>query len=65
MYVLPEMMKVERFAGDNAVFQKFSEDMARNQQLMKTRQSESIENAYQQRARAVSDTGVSNPGSFL
>ena len=39
--------------------------MARNQQLMKTRQSESIENAYQQRARDVAATGVSNPGSFI
>jgi hypothetical protein len=58
-------MNIERFAGDNKVMQEFSNQIARNQQLMKTRQSEAMENAYQSRARDVAATGVSDAGSFL
>ena len=58
-------MNVERFAGENEVFQKFAQQMAANESLMARRQSEAMQNAYEQRARDVAATGVSNAGSFL
>lgn len=58
-------MKVERFAGDNEVFQQFARQMAANDTLMARRQSEALQNAYEQRARDVAATGVSNAGLFL
>ena len=58
-------MKVERFAGDNKVFQQFAQQMASNDSLMAKRQSEALQNAYEQRARDVAATGVSNAGLFL
>lgn len=58
-------MKVERFAGDNEVFQQFAQQMANNDTLMARRQSEALQNAYEQRARDVAATGVSNAGLFL
>ena len=58
-------MNVERFAGENEVFQKFAQQVAANDSLMARRQSEAMQNAYEQRARDVPATGVSNAGSFL
>ena len=58
-------MKVERFAGDNQIFQQFAQQMAANDTLMARRQSETLQNAYEQRARDVAATGVSNAGLFL
>lgn len=58
-------MKVERFAGDNEVFQQFAQQMATNDSLMARRQSEALQNAYEQRARDVAATGVSNAHLFL
>ena len=58
-------MKVERFAGDNKVFQQFAQQMVANDTLMARRQSEALQNAYEQRARDVAASGVSNAGSFL
>ena len=36
-------MKVERFAGDNQVFQQFAQQMAVNDTLMARRQSEALQ----------------------
>ena len=58
-------MKVERFAGDNQIFQQFAQQMAANDTLMARRQSEALQNTYEQRARDVAATGVSNAGLFL
>ena len=58
-------MNVQRFAGEDPIFQKFAEQMAQNDAMMRQRQSEAMQNAYQQRARDVQATGVSNAGSFL
>ena len=58
-------MKVKRFAGDNKIFQQFAQQMAANDTLMARRQSEALQNAYEQRARDVAATGVSNAGLFL
>lgn len=58
-------MKVERFAGDNEVFQQFAQQMAVNDTLMARRQAEALQNAYEQRARDVAATGVTNAGLFL
>ena len=58
-------MNVERFAGESEVFKKFAQQMAANDSLMARRQSEAMQNAYEQRARDVAATGVSNAGSFL
>ena len=58
-------MNVQRFAGESPIFQKFAEQMAQNDALMRQRQSETMQNAYQQRARDVAATGVSNAGAFL
>ena len=58
-------MNVERFAGDNEIMQKFAQQIAQNDALMKRRQSEALQNAYEARARDVSATGVSNAGSYL
>ena len=58
-------MNVERFAGDNQIMQKMAQQMQANDQLMRRRQSEAMQNAYEQRARDVSATGVSDAGLFL
>ena len=58
-------MNVERFAGDNPIMQTMAQQMQANDQLMRRRQSEAMQNAYEQRSRDVSATGVSNPGLFL
>ena len=58
-------MNVERFAGDNEIMQKFAQQVAANDALMKQRQSEALQNAYKARARDVAATGVSNAGLFL
>lgn len=58
-------MNVQRFAGDNKVFQQFAQQMVANDTLMARRQSEALQNAYEQRARDVAATGVSNAGLFL
>ena len=58
-------MNIERFAGDSRIMQKMAADMASNDALMRRNQSEAMQNAYQQRARDVSATGVANPGRFL
>ena len=51
-------MNVERFAGDNPIMQKMAQQMLSNDQLMRRRQSEAMQNAYQQRSRDVAATGV-------
>lgn len=58
-------MNVERFAGENEVFQRFAKQIAANDSLMSRRHSEALNNAYQQRARDVAATGVSNAGLYL
>ena len=58
-------MNVERFAGDNEIMQMFAQQVDANNALMKRRQSEAMQNAYEQRARDVRATGVSDAGSFL
>ena len=58
-------MNIERFAGENKIMQKMAADVAANEPLMRRNQSEAMQNAYQQRARDVSATGVSNPSSYL
>jgi len=58
-------MNIERFAGDNAIMQRMALQMQANDSLMQQRQSEALNYAYQQRARDVSATGVSNAGRFL
>ena len=58
-------MNVQRFAGDNEIMQLFAQQIDANIASMKQRQSEALNNAYQQRARDVAATGVSNAGAFL
>lgn len=58
-------MNIERFAGDNPIMAKMASDMAANDALMRRRQGEAMQNAYQQRARDVAATGVPNPSSYL
>ena len=58
-------MNVERFAGDNKIMQRMAETMKANEAMMRQRQNEAMANAYEQRARDVQATGVSNAGSFL
>ena len=58
-------MNVERFAGDSEIMQQMAVAMQSNDALMRRRQSEAMQNAYQQRARDVAATGVKNPGSYL
>ena len=58
-------MNVERFAGENKIMKQMAVAMAENDQLMRRRQSEAMQNAYEQRARDVAATGVTNAGSFL
>ena len=58
-------MNVERFAGDNEIMQMFAAQIKANDATMKRRQSEALQNAYEQRARDVAATGVSNAGSYL
>ena len=58
-------MNVQRFAGDNEIMQMFAAQIEANNATMKQRQSEAMQNAYQQRARDVAATGVNDAGSFL
>ena len=58
-------MNVQRFAGDNEIMQMFAQQIDANNAVMKQRQSEAMNNAYQQRARDVAATGVKNAGMFL
>tara|TARA_B100000085_G_scaffold262168_1_gene267157 strand:+ start:336 stop:512 length:177 start_codon:yes stop_codon:yes gene_type:complete len=58
-------MNIERFAGDNQIMRAFAVQMQNNQALSKQRQGAALQNAYQQRARDVSATGVRNAGRFL
>ena len=58
-------MNVERFAGDNEIMQLFAAQIKQNEATMKSRQSEALKNAYEQRARDVAATGVSNASLFL
>ena len=46
-------MNVERFAGDNPILQKMAMDYQTNEQLMKQRQAEAMQQAYQARANDV------------
>ena len=46
-------MNVERFAGESKTMQKLAQDLAANEQLMRQRQAEAMQNAYQQRANDV------------
>ena len=46
-------MNVERFAGESKTMQKLAADLAANEQLMRQRQAEAMQNAYQQRANDV------------
>ena len=61
---------MDRFAGEaefatKAYTELFPRLMEANKQLMKTRQREAMDNAYNQRARDVAATGVKNPGAYL
>ena len=58
-------MNIERFAGDSRVMQQMAQLMKSNEATMRQRQNEAMANAYEQRARDVSATGVSNAGLFL
>ena len=58
-------MNVERFAGDNEIIQAFAQSIANNDALMKRRQGEALQNAYEARARDVRATGVSNASLYL
>ena len=58
-------MNVERFAGDSEIMKMFASQLEANESLMKRRQSEAMQNAYEQRARDIRATGVSDAGSFL
>lgn len=58
-------MNVKRFAGDNTIMQKLAADLQQGEALMRRRQSEAMQNAYEQRARDVAATGVKNSGLFL
>ena len=58
-------MNVERFAGDSEIFKMFAQQTAQNEAAMKRQQAQAMQNAYQQRARDVSATDVTNPGLFL
>ena len=46
-------MNVERFAGENPILQKMAMDYQANEQLMRQRQSEAMQQAYQARANDV------------
>ncbi len=58
-------MNIQRFAGDNPIMQKMAQQVDTNNQLMQRRQAESMQNAYEQRARDVRATGVSDASSYL
>jgi len=58
-------MNILRFAGENPIMQRFAEKMDANAQLMRSRQGEALNNAYEQRARDVQATGVTDAYSFL
>ena len=58
-------MDIERFAGENPVMQAFAQSIANNNALMKRRQGEALQNAYEARARNVAATGVSNASLYL
>ena len=58
-------MNIQRFAGENPIMQKMAQQVETNNQLMYRRQSEAMQNAYEQRARDVRATGVSDASSYL
>ena len=58
-------MNVSRFAGDNNILKKMAADLQQGEALMRRRQSEAMQNAYEQRARDVRATGVKNAGLYL
>ena len=58
-------MNIERFAGDDKVFQQFAMLMEANDAQAKRNKAEAMQNAYEQRARDVRATGVKDPSSFL
>ena len=59
------MNQVERFAGDSPIMQEMALLMQANDNLMRRRQSESLNYAYEARARDVAATGARNAGRFL
>ena len=58
-------MNIERFAGDNEIMQLFATQIQANDAVMRQRQQEAMNNAYQQRARDVRATGVKNANLYL
>ena len=58
-------MNIERFAGDNEIMQLFATQIQANDAVMRQRQQESMNNAYEQRARDVRATGVKNANLYL
>ena len=58
-------MNIQRFAGDNPIMERMSQQVEANNNLMRRRQAEAIQNAYEQRARDVRATGVSDASSYL
>lgn len=58
-------MNIERFAGDDKVFQQFAMLMEANEANARKNKQTALDNAYEQRARDVRATGVKNPGRFL
>ena len=58
-------MNIDRFAGDNRIMQMLSRQLQANEATMRQRQNEAMANAYEQRARDVRATGVTNAGMFL
>ena len=58
-------MNVERFAGDNEIMKLMAQQLKQNEATMRSRQSEALQNAYEQRARDVAATGVSDASSYL
>ena len=58
-------MNIQRFAGDNPIMERMAQQVEANNNLMRQRQSEAMQNAYEQRARDVRATGVSDASSYL
>lgn len=58
-------MNIDRFAGDNPIMQQMAKQVEANNQLMRRHQAEAMQNVYEQRARDVVATGVSNPSMYL
>ena len=58
-------MNIQRFAGDNPIMERMAQQVEANNNLMRQRQAEAMQNAYEQRARDVRATGVSDASSYL